>query len=490
MVQETKLFMNGEWQAPTSGRHFETMNPATGEVLSQIGEADVEDVDRAVWAARAAFEGTWGRAPASERERMLRGIADLIERHQAELARMETLDTGKPIRESARIDIPAAARAFYYYAGLATKIEGNVYPVPGNFLVYGQREPLGVIAQIVPWNFPLLLACWKIAPALACGNTVVLKPSELTPLTALRLAELCTEAGVPPGVVNVLPGYGPTAGAALVRHPGVEKVAFTGSVATGQFIMREAAATLKKVSLELGGKSPNIFFPDTNVEAAIEGALFGIFYGQGEVCQAGSRIFVHRQLYDSFLERLVARAQKISPGDPLDEQTQLGPLVSAAHRERVLGYVATAEREGAKLLCGGAIPGKPSLRTGFFVQPTVIEAPDPQITVCQEEIFGPVVTVTPFESEEQVIAWANEVKYGLAGAVWTSDIRRAHRLAHQLKAGTVWINAYHMLAPEVPFGGYKMSGFGRDLGAHAVEEYTQLKSVWVNLSDRPLRWFK
>lgn len=490
MIQERKLFINGEWQPPASGRHFETINPATGEVLAHIGEADAEDADRAVGAARAAFEGPWGRTGASERERILRDMAGLIEKHQAELARLETLDTGKPIREAARIDIPAAARAFYYYAGLATKIEGNVYPAPGNFLIYGQREPLGVIAQIVPWNFPLLLASWKIAPALACGNTVVLKPSELTPLTALRLAELCAEAGVPPGVVNVLPGYGPTVGAALVRHAGVEKVAFTGSIPTGQFIMREAATTLKKVSLELGGKSPNIFFQDTNLEAAIEGALFGIFYGQGEVCQAGSRVFVQRELYDTFLERIVTRARQISPGDPLDEKTQLGPLVSATHRERVLGYIATAEKEGAKILCGGAIPEDPGLNVGYFVQPTVIEAPNPSITVCQEEIFGPVVTVTPFESEEQVVAWANNVKYGLAGAVWTSDVRRAHRLANQLKVGTVWINAYNMLTPEVPFGGYKMSGFGRDLGTHAVEEYTQLKSVWVNLSDRPLRWFK
>ncbi len=490
MVHEGKVFINGEWRAAASGRHFETLNPATGEVLARIGEADGDDVNEAVAAARAAFAGVWGRTGASERERILRGIAGLIETHQAELARLETLDTGKPIREAGRIDIPAAARAFYYYAGLATKIEGSVYPAPGNFLIYGQREPLGVIAQIVPWNFPLLLASWKIAPALACGNTVVLKPSELTPLTALRLAELCAEAGVPPGVVNVLPGYGPTAGAALVRHPGVDKVAFTGSVATGQFIMREAAATLKKVTLELGGKSPNIFFSDTNLDSAIEGALFGIFYGQGEVCQAGSRIFVERKLYDPFLERLVNRARQIAPGDPLDERTQLGPLVSAVHRERVLGYVATAEQEGAKILCGGTVPDDPRLKTGFFMQPTVIEAPNPSITVCQEEIFGPVVTVTPFESEEQVVAWANDVKYGLAGGVWTSDVRRAHHLASQLKAGTVWINAYNMLTPEVPFGGYKMSGFGRDLGTHAVEEYTQLKSVWVNLSDRPLRWFK
>ncbi len=477
----TKLFINGKWEDAASGKQFDTLNPATGKVLAKVAEADAADVDRAVLAARAAFEtGPWASMAPADRGKLLWKIAELVEKNIDELARLETLDNGKPIFESRYVDLPFVVEVFQYYAGWATKIHGETVPVRGPFFNYTLREPVGVVGAIIPWNFPMLMASWKIAPALATGNTVVLKPAEQTPLTALRFAELCREAGLPDGVLNVVPGFGPTAGAALVRHAGVDKIAFTGSTEVGKLIMREAAGTVKKVSLELGGKSPNIVFADADLDAAVKGAHIGIFYGKGEVCAAGSRLFVEQSIHDKFMEKLVDRANKTVPGDPLHPKTRLGALVSCEQRDKVLGYIESGKQEGAKLVAGGGA-GKVEGMDGYFVQATVFDNVRPEMKIAREEIFGPVLSTLSFASVDEAIEQANATSYGLAAAVWTSDVKKAHLTARKLKAGTVWVNTYNNYDPAMPFGGYKMSGFGRELGAHALELYTQIKSVWVNL---------
>lgn len=482
-VKPKKLFIGGEWRESRSGETFETINPATSEPITQIALASDEDVDLAVRAARQAFEeGDWAKLSAADRGKILWKIGDLLMQYADEVAYLETIDCGKPIAESRHIDIPMVAELFQYYAGWATKIHGETIPVKGPFFNYTLREPIGVVAAISPWNFPLLLASWKIAPALAAGNTIIVKPSEQTPLSVLRLAEIAQEAGLPPGAFNVVTGPGNRVGTALVRHPGVDKIAFTGSTTTGQQIMREAAGTLKKVTLELGGKSPNIVLADADLDQAARGAFVGIFYNKGEVCAAGSRLFVEESVHDELMERLIARTQKATPGDPLNPKTRLGPLASQAQLEKVAHYVEVGKQEGARLVVGGDRPqigdGK-----GYFFNPTIFDEVSNTMTIAQEEIFGPVLATIPVKDLDDAVRQANATIYGLAAAVWTKDIKKAHRVARGLKAGTVWINTYNIYDVASPFGGYKQSGFGRELGVHALEHYTQVKSVWVDLSE-------
>ncbi len=480
-VSPGKLLINGQW-VEGSGRAFDTVNPATGEVLTQVAEAGARDVDQAVLAARKAFDdmaGPWRKMSASERGKMLWRIADLVEKNIDELAELETLDNGKPIFESRYVDMPMVADVFRYYAGWATKIHGETVNTFNHAFTYTLRDPVGVVGAIVAWNFPLLLARWKRGPALACGNTVVLKPAEQTPLTALRFGELALEAGLPPGVLNIITG-GPETGATLVKHPGVDKVAFTGSTSVGKEIMRSSADTLKRVTLELGGKSPNIVFADSAIDSAVKGALNGIFYGKGEVCCAGSRLFVEKKVEDEFLTKLVEFSKKIKLGDPLDPKTRLGAIVSQKQMETVLGYIDAGRKEGATVLTGGkraSVNGD----QGYFIEPTIFGGVKNEMKIAQEEIFGPVLATLTFDDVEQVAELANNNIYGLAAAVWTNDIKKAHQLSRRLKAGTVWINTYGLMDAALPFGGYKQSGFGRELGMHAIEHYTELKTVWMNL---------
>jgi acyl-CoA reductase-like NAD-dependent aldehyde dehydrogenase len=478
MSHPIQLLIGGKFQDAVSGKTFTTFNPATEEPLAEVAEADGPDVDLAVAAARRAFtDKAWSRMAARDRAKLLWKVGDLILKNADELARLETLDNGKPIFESRHIDIPAAAETFYYYAGWCTKIEGETIPVPGEFFNYTLREPYGVCGIITPWNFPLLMVAWKLAPALACGNTAVVKLAEETPLTGLWLGQLCQEAGLPDGVVNMAPGFGETAGRALVAHPDVDKISFTGSTAVGREIMRTAADTLKKVSLELGGKSPNIVFADADLDAAARGAFNGIFYGKGEVCAAGSRLFVEAKAHDALMEKLVERSRKLEPGDPLNPKTRLGALVSRTQMERVLGYLEAGAREGASPVLAGGRAGD----RGYFVRPAIFDRVRPDMRIAQEEIFGPVLSTLTFEEPDELVAAANGTIYGLAAAVWTRDVGKAHRLARRLQAGTVWINAYNMLSEQSPFGGYKQSGYGRELGRHGIDLYTQVKSVWVSL---------
>lgn len=481
MISPGRLFIGGEWQDSASGKTFDTINPATGEVLTQVAEADADDVDRAVAAARAAFEGgEWPKISGRERGRHLYRIADAIEAAADAIARLESQDNGKPLREARMFDINGAIECFRYYAGWADKIEGEVLPIPGPYFNYTRREPVGVCGQIIPWNYPFQMAAWKVAPALACGNTVILKPAEQTPLTALELARLAAESDLPAGVLNVLTGFGETAGAALVRHPGVDKIAFTGSTEVGKVIQREAAATLKRVSLELGGKSPNIVLEDADLDAAVKGATAAIFYNTGQACTAGSRLLLHESIRDEFMEKLVARAEGMRPGDPLHPKTRMGPLVSQEQLDRVLGYIQKGKDEGAELVLGGDRPDVEG-RKGYFLSPTIFDRVTPEMTIAREEIFGPVLAVTTFSTLEEAIDIANASEFGLAAAVWTRDIARAHTAAHALRAGTVWVNMYHALDTGAPFGGYKQSGYGRELGKQALDLYTQVKSVWVNM---------
>ena len=477
----SRLWIGNEWADAEDGGTFETVNPATDEVIAEVAEARTEDIDRAVKAARTAFaDSRWGRMNPHKRSRLLWRLADLVDENADELGMLETRDNGKPYFEARRIDVPSVARTLRYYAGMADKVQGDTVPVPGPFLNYTLREPVGVVGAIIPWNFPLSMAAWKVAPALACGNTVVLKPAEQTPLTALRFGELAAEAGFPPGALNVVPGFGETAGAALVRHPGVDAISFTGSTEVGRIVMREAAATLKKVSLELGGKSPNIVFADADLGVAVKGASMGAFYGKGEVCAAGSRILVESAIHDEFVEGLKAQAAKATVGDPMASTTRLGAIVSEDQLDRVMGYIEAGRRDGASLVAGGErvkVDGR-----GNFVTATVFNDVDPAMTIAQEEIFGPVAAVIPFDDVDDAVAKANDSLYGLAAGIWTRDIGKAHRLAAEIDAGTVWVNTYNQYSPASPFGGFKQSGFGRDMGFQsALEKYTQLKSVWVAL---------
>jgi aldehyde dehydrogenase (NAD+) len=477
-----KMLIDGEWVAAASGKTFDTVNPATGEVLARVAEGDAADVERAVRAARRAFDsGPWATSKPGERVRILLRVADLIEKNARELAELETLDNGKSINESLNVDIPSAAATFRYYAGWVDKAYGQTIPSDPDFFNFTLREPVGVCGQIIPWNFPLLMAAWKLGPALACGNTVVLKPAEQTPLTALRLGELLQEADLPKGVVNIVPGFGPTAGGALVRHPKVDKIAFTGSTEVGKEIHRETAGTLKRVSLELGGKSPNIVFADADVEAAVQGALMGVFFNQGQVCCAGTRLFVEHKLHDQFADTLAKHANGMQQGPGIDPATKVGPLVSKEQLDRVTGYLDIGKQEGARALAGGERNTGKGLESGYFVKPTVFTGVKNDMRIAQEEIFGPVVSVIPFEDESDAVLQGNNTLYGLAAGVWTRDVSKAHRVARAIRAGTLWVNCYNVFGASAPFGGYKQSGYGRELGSYSIDLYTQIKTVWMHL---------
>src|SRR5256714_7744283 len=479
-----KILIGGKWQDAASGKTFDTYNPATGEVLARIAEGDREDIDRAVKAARKAFEeSAWATMTASERGKLIWKLADLLEKNLEEFATLESLDNGKPLTIARAADVPLAVDLFRYMAGWATKIEGATFPIsvpyaPGaKFFAYTKREPIGVIGQIIPWNFPLLMAAWKLGPALATGNTVVLKPAEQTPLSAIRLGELFAEAGFPDGVVNVVPGFGETAGAALAAHPDVDKIAFTGSTEVGKLILQAAAGNLKKVSLELGGKSPNVVFADADIKGAIRGAASAIFFNHGQCCCAGSRHFIEQPLFDQVVEGVAEQAKKIKVGSGLEADTQMGPLVSAEQLERVCGYLESGFSEGAKAVTGGKKRGD----KGYFVEPTVLVNTNDKMKVIQEEIFGPVVAAIPFKDLNEVTTRANDSIYGLAAGIWTKDISKAHRLAEKIRAGTVWINCYNIFDAALPFGGYKQSGWGREMGKDSLELYTEVKAVCAQI---------
>jgi len=470
------LLIDGRRTRAVGGRYFETIDPATERVIAKVAEADAADVDAAVRSARAALEGVWGKMRAAERGQLLLRFADAIRKNQEELVELESLDSGKPVAAIRRQDLPAVLDTLTYYAGFADKINGQVIPARPDALTYTVREPIGVVGAIVPWNFPLMIGMWKIAPALACGCTVVLKPAELTSLTALRLGELALEAGIPPGVLNIVPGFGKTAGAALVDHPDVDKITFTGSPGVGREIMRGAAGNLKRVTLELGGKSANIIFPDADLDSAARAAASGIFFNTGQVCSAGSRILAHVDICEEVVARLSARAKSMRLGDPQDASTSMGPLVSEVQMKRVLDYIEVGKREGAKLAAGGTRRGD----QGFFVEPTVFAGVQHDMRISQEEIFGPVATVIPFKDEDEAIRLANGTRYSLAAGVWSSDVTRAHRFTRRLKAGTVWVNTYGPTDIRLPWGGARDSGLGREHGDAAIDNFTEPKAIWIN----------
>ncbi len=473
------MFIGGKWVESVSGKTFPTINPCTGAPICQVAEADKADVDLAVKAARMAFEdGPWSKMDASERGRLIHKFADLIEKHKEELAALEALDNGKPYKDALAADLPLTIKCLRYYAGWCDKIHGKTIPIDGPFFCYTRHEPVGVVGQIIPWNFPLLMLAWKWGPALATGCTVVLKPAEQTPLTALRAAALAQEAGIPDGVVNVVPGYGPTAGAALSGHMDVNKIAFTGEYTTGQIIMKAAAeSNLKRVTLELGGKSPNVVFADADLDAAVEGSYFGLFFNQGQCCCAGSRLFVEDKVHDQFVEKMVKKAKSRKVGDPFEKDTEQGPQVSQEQYDRVMGYIQAGQKEGAKMLCGGNRVGS----QGYFIEPTIFTDVADNMKIAREEIFGPVMNILRFKDLDEVTRRGNQTLFGLAAAIWTRDIKKAHRLAANLRAGTVWINCYDVFDAAAPFGGFKMSGIGRELGEYALSNYTEVKTVTVNL---------
>jgi aldehyde dehydrogenase (NAD+) len=470
------LLIDGRRVPSMSGRYFDSIDPATEELIGRVAEGDAQDIDVAVRSARAAFEKSWGRLPGRDRGRILLAFADQIRAHADELVELESRDSGKPVSAIRRQDLPAVLDTLTYYAGWADKINGQVIPTRADALTYVIREPVGVVGAIVPWNFPLMIGMWKIAPALACGCTVVLKPAELTSLTALRLGELALEAGLPAGALNVVPGYGKTAGVALVEHPDVDKITFTGSPAVGRQILRGAAGNFKRVTLELGGKSANIICADADIDQAVKGASAGIFFNSGQVCSAGSRILAHESIYDDVVERLAVRARAIRLGDPRDPATAMGPVVSDVQMQRVLGYVDIGRAEGAQIVAGGSRRGN----TGFYVEPTVFADVQPAMRISQEEIFGPVASVIAFEDEEDAIRIANGTSYSLAAGVWSADIGRIHQFVNRLKAGTVWANTFGPTDVRLPWGGSRDSGFGREHGEIALENFTEPKSVWIN----------
>ncbi|HEV2341425.1 MAG TPA: aldehyde dehydrogenase family protein [Candidatus Acidoferrales bacterium] len=485
-MKRYRMSINGEWAESKGGKYFPVFDPSTEEVIAEVPEANESDVNRAVAAARAAFDsGPWPQTTAQERGRILFRLAERIRKESPMLAELEARNSGKPIVE-AEYDIADVATCFEYYGGLATKVLGHVNPVPDNALSLSLREPIGVAAQIIPWNYPLLMAAWKLAPAVAAGCTCVLKPAEQTPLTALEFAAWFADAGLPPGVVNIITGFGEAAGAPLVRHPDVNKVAFTGSATVGKQIVKMAADTVKRVTLELGGKSPNIFFADADFEAAIDGALFGVFINQGEVCSAGSRILVERAIYPKFVEAMSEKAKKIRLGPPLERETKMGPLVSKEQYERVNSYLEVGKKE-AKLAAGGKRP--PGMKQGYYVEPTIFCDVPNSARIAQEEIFGPVAAVIPFANEAEAIKIANDTPYGLAAAVWSRDIYKAFRVVKALRAGIVWVNHMQPTYVEAPWGGYKQSGFGRELGPWGIEEYLETKQVHINLNEQPIGWY-
>ena len=485
---QDKLFIDGTFVDASDGATFEVFNPHDGSKLADVAEAKAADIDRAVGAARAAAP-LWASLPAADRGRMLLRLADLIEANADELARLESLDTGHPIRDATRLDVPRTAATFRYFGGMADKVLGSVVPVERGFLNYVQRVPIGVVGQIVPWNFPLMFTSWKMGPALAAGNTVVFKSAELTPLSSLRIAELVAAVDFPPGVVNVLPGYGHVAGAHLAAHADVDKISFTGSTAVGRSIVEASAGNLKRVQLELGGKGANIVFDDADLVAAVNGSAFAIFHNQGQACIAGSRLIVHESIEEEFVERFCRLAASIRLGDPLDPLTEMGPLTSPDHRDRVLDYVKIALDEGGEILTGGAAPDDPELQAGCYVQPTVVRA-GMRDRVSQEEVFGPFATITSFSDEAEAIEIANATPYGLGGGLWTKDVQRAHRVAAGIRSGMVWINCYKRVNPGSPFGGVGDSGYGREMGFEAMHEYTDAKSIWLDVDSDVGPWYE
>ncbi len=485
---ETRLFIGGEFVPAAEGGLIPVYNPHDNSLIAKVAEATAADIDRAVDAARKAFPA-WKRMAAADRGRLLLKLADAIEADADYLSELETIDTGHPIRDTRRLDVPRTAAAFRYFGGIADKVLGTVIPVEPGFLNYVTREPLGVVGAIVPWNFPLLFTSWKMGPALAAGNTVVLKQAELTPLSTLRIARLMADTGIPPGVVNIVPGYGHTAGQYLAEHPGINKVAFTGSTVTGRKIVQASAGNLKRVQLELGGKGANIVFDDAPLEAAVAGSAFAIFHNQGQACIAGSRILLHEKIADVFLEKFLTLTRSIRLGNPLDPETEMGPLTSPGHRDRVLNYIEVAKQEGSTVLTGGGPPEDPALQAGCYVMPTVVTA-NPGDRVCQEEVFGPFVSVTRFRDEDEVIRIANDTEYGLGGGLWTRDIQRGHRVASAIHTGMVWVNTYKRVNPGSPFGGVGQSGYGREMGVEAMHEYTDAKSVWIHVDAQVPPYYK
>jgi aldehyde dehydrogenase (NAD+) len=478
-VQQTQCFIGGKWVPSASGKTFETIHPATEEVICEVAEGDKDDVDAAVDAAREAFDnGPWSKMDARDRGQLIWKLAELIEEEADDLAALETLDNGKPISDARAADIPLVIDTLKYYAGWADKIEGRTIPVRGDYFTYTRREPVGVVGQIIPWNFPALMVAWKWGPALAAGCTIVMKPAEQTPLSCLRMARLAQKAGIPDGVINVVPGFGPTAGAAIVKHPGVDKVAFTGELATAKIIQREAAETMKRLTFELGGKSPNVIFADADLESAIEGAHFGLYFNQGQCCCAGSRLFVEERVHDEVIDRIQEKNRDRKIGDPFDPETQQGPQIDEAQFDKILKYVEYGKKDGASCLSGGKRVGK----KGYFVEPTLFANVTDDMRIAREEIFGPVLSVLKFKNVDEIIRRSNDTNFGLAAAVWTRDVAKAHRYAKEVRAGTVWINCYDVFDAAAPFGGFKQSGLGRELGEAGLANYTELKTVTVSMT--------